>query len=291
VKTAARRAFDPRILLELGRVSNLPTVWSNLLAGMILAGGWLAPGPLVALIAAGSAMYVGGMFLNDAFDADIDARERRDRPIPSGRIGRGTVFAIGFGLLGLGVILLFAVAPAAGLVGLVLAGAIILYDLWHKGNPLSPLLMGACRVLLYLVAGYAAVAAPATALFLGAGALLAYLIGLTYIAKQESLGGVRSLWPLLFLGLPLVYAIPALGSGPLAVLLYIAFLVWIGYSLSFLFGRGSLRDVRRSTVSLIAGIALLDALLLAWAGAGGLALVAVGCFALTLAGQRWVSGT
>ena len=30
--------------LRLGRVSNLPTVWTNALAGMVLAAGWLAPG-------------------------------------------------------------------------------------------------------------------------------------------------------------------------------------------------------------------------------------------------------
>ena len=31
--------------------------------------------------------YIGGMYLNDAFDRDIDARERPERPIPSGHVG------------------------------------------------------------------------------------------------------------------------------------------------------------------------------------------------------------
>jgi 4-hydroxybenzoate polyprenyltransferase len=44
-------------------------------------------------------------------------------------------------------------------------------------------------------------------------------------------------------------------------------------------------------VSLIAGISLLDALLLASYGAPGLAAVAVGAFVLTLVLQRWVAGT
>ena len=44
------------------------------------------------------------MYLNDAFDREIDARERPERPIPSGRIGAGPVFAIGFGLLAAGVL-------------------------------------------------------------------------------------------------------------------------------------------------------------------------------------------
>jgi hypothetical protein len=63
------------------------------------------------------------------------------------------------------------------------------------------------------------------------------------------------------------------------------------YALSFVMGGGGMRSVPRTVVSLIAGMALLDGLLMAWSGAGGLALVAIGCFAMTLAGQRWVAGT
>ena len=278
------RPLDPRVLLELGRVSNLPTVWSNVLAGMVLAGGWLDTGPLLAVLLAASAMYVGGMFLNDAFDAEIDLRERPRRPIPSGRVARRTVFVAGFALL-------MAVSAIAGLIGLGLAGAITLYDAWHKGNLLSPLLMGLCRVLVYLIAGYAAVSAPDPALALGAGALLAYLIGLTYVAKQEGLNEVRNLWPVALLAVPLLYALPALAAGGLAMLLWIVFAIWVGYALSFVMGGGHMRNVPRTVVSLIAGIALLDGLLIAWHGVGSLALVAVGCFAMTLAGQRWISGT
>ncbi len=288
---AVRAGITPRVLLELGRVSNLPTVWSNVLAGVVLAGGWLAPFPLLTVLLAASAMYVGGMFLNDAFDAEIDARERPERPIPSGRISRGTVYLLGFAQLGLGVVLLATVSWAAALAGLALAAAVVLYDAWHKGNLLSPLIMGLCRVLVYLVAGYAAVAAPAAALFLGAGALLAYLIGLTYVAKQENLNEVRNLWPLGFLALPFLYAMPALASGVLAAALWLGLLLWIGYALSFVMGKGRQRNVGRAVVSLIAGIALLDALLIVWHGQPGLAMIAVTCFAITLAGQRWISGT
>ena len=284
-------AVEPRVLLQLGRVSNLPTVWSNVLAGMVLAGGIAPPPVLAAVLLAGSLMYVGGMFLNDAFDAAIDARERPERPIPSGRIARRTVFAMGFGLLALGVALLALVAPAAALAGLLLAGAIILYDAWHKGNVLSPVVMGVCRMLVYAVAGYAVTASPAPALFWGAFALLAYLIGLTYIAKQENLGEIKNLWPLAFLAWPFLYALPALTAGLLPALLYLAFAAWALYALTFIFRRDAKRSVPRTVISLIAGISLLDALLIAWSGGTGLALAAVGCFAVTMAGQRWIRGT
>ena len=90
--------------LRLGRVSNLPTVWTNVLAGAVLAGrATVGPGRAGRSLAlALSLFYVGGMYLNDAFDREIDARERPERPIPSGRIGAGEVFALGFGLLGAG---------------------------------------------------------------------------------------------------------------------------------------------------------------------------------------------
>jgi len=95
--------------LRLGRISNLPTVWSNVLVGALLAGGLLADARLPLLMAALSLFYVGGMFLNDAFDREFDAAHRPERPIPSGQVTAQQVFGIGFGLL------------AAGLAGVALA--------------------------------------------------------------------------------------------------------------------------------------------------------------------------
>ena len=117
--------------LELGRVSNLPTVWTNVLAGIVLSGGGGSPGLIASVILALTLFYVGGMFLNDAFDRKIDARERPGRPIPSGRVSASAVFFWGFGMLGGGLLLLLAAGyviagwaewrPAAA--GLALAGA------------------------------------------------------------------------------------------------------------------------------------------------------------------------
>src|SRR5262249_31030499 len=85
VGTAAA-ASRGRTYLALGRVSNLPTVWTNVVAGIALAGGSFTRQMAIRLGIAASLFYVGGMFLNDAFDRGIDARERPERPIPSGRI-------------------------------------------------------------------------------------------------------------------------------------------------------------------------------------------------------------
>src|SRR5258706_13541584 len=94
-----------RALLVLGRVSNLPTVWSNCLAAWLLGGdgGWSM---LVWICAAATLVYSGGMYLNDAFDVEFDRAYRRERPIPSGAISPGAVWAVGGMMLAAGALLM-----------------------------------------------------------------------------------------------------------------------------------------------------------------------------------------
>lgn len=285
------------VALRLGRVSNLPTVWTNVAAGAALAGAATSAPLVVVLAIAFSLFYVGGMFLNDAFDRDIDARERPERPIPSGIVSARTVFAAGFALLAAGWLLLVASGflPADGtrwrgpVAGVLLAGAIVLYDAWHKGNPASPLLMGLCRLLVYLGAGAAAAAALPAPLVLAALVALSYLIGLTYAAKHESAGAMRRWWPMAFLLVPVGYAAWAAFHGPAALAFSLLFSAWLLHALSLL--RGARRNVPRAVASLIAGLALLDAVFLAGAGHPLAALGAGACFLLTLALQRRIPGT
>lgn len=61
--------------LRLARISNLPTVWTNVLAASVLSGG-TTPIRLFLVMLAASLLYTGGMFLNDAFDQNIDRAER-----------------------------------------------------------------------------------------------------------------------------------------------------------------------------------------------------------------------
>lgn len=286
------------VALRLGRVSNLPTVWSNTLVGVALAGGELWT-PTTLLLAIGlSLLYVAGMFLNDAFDRDIDAVERPSRPIPAGQVSANSVFAAGFGLMltGLAFVLFASANPgtvrSAMLIALAVAGAIVFYDWHHKGNPLSPFFMGLCRVLAYLTAGLAITALPTSGLLIAALVALGYLIGLTYTAKQEALNRLGSLLPLAFLAAPVVYGLAGLIRqwDPMLFLFLAALVAWIAVALFYLKRRGK-GDVPRAVVSLIAGIALVDALLLASAGFTPGAFVAAVFFLVTLMLQRWVSGT
>jgi UbiA prenyltransferase family len=283
--------------LRLGRVSNLPTVWTNTLAGIVLAGGAVAPARTALLLAGLSLFYVGGMYLNDAFDAEVDARERPERPIPSGAARAGTVLVAGFGLLALGeavvAVVAWALPGGAGLppvlAGLALGATIVWYDARHKQQPLAPVVMGLCRVLVYLTAGLAAAPGLPSALLAGAAVLLLYLIGLTYAARHETLAELGSLWPLACLAAPFVWGAAHLGAGPVLVAVWVAFLAWVGLALARLLGRP--RDVPDAVGRLIAGISLLDALLLAGHGRPALAVVAALAVPLTRALQRHVPGT
>src|SRR5437667_4105560 len=171
-----------RTLLILGRVSNLPTVWSNCMAGWFLGGGgtvWI----LVVICLGTSCLYLGGMFLNDAFDVEFDREFRRERPIPCGQITLDEVWRWGFGWLGAGAVVLTSLGKTTGALGLTLLVCITVHDAVHKHFGLSPVLMAACRFLLYLVAASAAARGVTGLAVWSAFALAAYIIGLSHLAR------------------------------------------------------------------------------------------------------------
>jgi 4-hydroxybenzoate polyprenyltransferase len=173
--------------LKLGRVSNLPTVWTNVLAGVALTAlepTWRAIFPVAVAV---SLLYVAGMYLNDAFDRGWDARHRPERPIPAGEVDARTVFLAGFALMAAAlVLLLVATNTRAFVAGLALAGLILLYDVTHKKTRLAPLVMGLCRVAVYLVAACAAAPRVAPPVYAGATFLFFYLVMLSTIAREET---------------------------------------------------------------------------------------------------------
>ncbi|MCK6545222.1 UbiA family prenyltransferase [Myxococcota bacterium] len=320
-----------RDYLALARPSNLPTVWTNVLAGSALAApGALEPGRTALVALGGSLLYSAGMVLNDAFDRAIDAKERPERPIPSGRVAASTAFALGAALLVLGL----GVTIGAALLGrdttpwpavitaVVLAAAIVLYDLWHKSNPVAPFVMGACRALLYLTAGLVALgpgtlsdgtlshetlshgtgipgavdAELALGLFppdlvRGAVVVFAWVIGLSFVARQENLASPRGVWPLAFLAAPFVATFTeVVPRGSFALLTWVGLLFWAGSAVLALV-RKEAGAIGRAVVALLTGISLVDAVLLATEGHKLLALLAIAGFGATLALQRWIRGT
>ena len=206
------RRSRARAYLLLARISNLPTVWTNVLAAVVVASPYLPSPPLMPAIVSLSLFYTGGMFLNDAFDAGFDVRARPDRPIPAGDVSRAEVFAAGGLLMAAGeALLLWTHYPLhAMLWGLGLAAAITYYDFQHKGNPFGPVLMGLCRALAYGVAGAATAGRLSVYVIVIAATMWAYVAGLTWVAKRASLG----------------YAVPWLLAG--ICLVDAMFLAWQG---------------------------------------------------------------
>jgi hypothetical protein len=276
--------------LRLGRVSNLPTVWTNALAGVVLSVGFLSPGGWALLLIGLSLLYVAGMYLNDAFDAGIDALQRSGRPIPRGEVSRGMVFAIGFALLAVGILCLALLGGGAALAGVLLAAAIILYDWLHKKTALAPLLMALCRWLIYPLAALAAYGAMTSSLLWGATGLFCYIAGLTYAAKQEALDRVDRMWPLAILAVPFLVGLAAAAANPRALLLLAVFALWTAGCV-YLLRRRRTGDVGRAVSLLLAGICLYDAVLVAAAGFAGLSAICLAAALLTVAFQRYIPGT
>jgi 4-hydroxybenzoate polyprenyltransferase len=289
--TAARAPLLVATLLRLGRVSNLPTVWTNVLAAAVLSGGDWRNWRLGLMLVAMSSFYVGGMYLNDYFDRAIDGRERPERPIPSGHISAHAVAAIGFCLIGAGAVATAAMGPAAAAMAALLPLSIVAYDLHHKANPFAPVVMGACRALVY--GATAAVLSGGVSIFVAvaAVAIAAFVAGLTYAARQESLDKIGNLWPLALLVAPMLVAIGVFRQGPGAMAVYLLLAVWIAAAVYLLARRPVAGSVSRAVGWLIAGISLCDAAILASTGAIMPALAAIGGFVLTLVAQKYVPGT
>jgi uncharacterized membrane protein len=247
-----------RTLLVLGRVSNLPTVWSNCLAGWWLGGGgnfWKLPFLLFGV----SFLYTGGMFLNDAFDEEFDRQRRAERPIPSGKIPAQLVWMFGFAQLALGILLLLFCGKTAGIAAILLALTILLYDFTHKIVTASPWLMGACRFWVYIIAGATgANGLNGFAIFCGV-AMAFYVVGLSHVARRESFRGPVPFWPLLLLAAPILLALTMNSGAYRASALWISIVLtlWIIRCVRSVFLGGEI-NVGWIVANLLAGIVLVD---------------------------------
>ena len=242
----------------------------------------------MAVVAVAMALfYTAGMILNDFLDYEIDVRERPERPLPSGAVSRQAALTAVIALFVAGEALLLLEGTEPFLAGLGLVALIVLYDAWHKGNALSPVLMGACRALVYFVAALAVAGAVPLEVATAAAVLLLYIVGLTQVAKAEG-GSLLSAWPLAAVLAAIGYWVGWVNS-VWYVLLLLAFAAWVIRALWLV---RVPRRIGQGVVSLIAGVALFDALAVA-SVEGSLAAVGVclAAFLLTIALQTKIAGT
>ncbi|MDZ4405534.1 UbiA family prenyltransferase [Prosthecobacter sp.] len=276
--------------LHLARISNLPTVWTNVTAAWLLTGGTLTDPRLYWLILAGSLLYTGGMILNDAADVKFDREHRKERPIPSGQVSLNTAWIVSIAMLIVGATLAtwFGANPR---ITAILVAAIVFYDLYHKQWAGSVIIMGACRMLLYLMA---ASAAPAAALP-AAAALGCYVVGITIAARLEHKNGAlpaaSSMLALALLYTPgIVFAMRFASAGgyPMQLVILAAFAILIAYATQMLRKGGP--AIGQAVGTLLAGIAIVDALAVSSVST----TVALGFVALAPVlrlWQRWVAAT
>lgn len=137
--------------LQLARPANLVTAISDILAGMAIAGCGLIflkdhLLTLVLLSVSTVGLYGGGVVFNDLFDAELDAIERPERAIPSGKISKQNAFIYGSLLILIGIISATYLSFNSGIIATIVAFLAVFYDKYGKHNDLfGPINMGLCR--------------------------------------------------------------------------------------------------------------------------------------------------
>ena len=255
--------------LELARISNLPTIWTNVLAAWLLSGGSLTDLRLLWITLGGSLLYTGGMILNDAADIAFDRQHRPERPIPSGRVALRWAWRVGLIMLLCGAGMMIGRGGADTAVTVTLSLTILAYDLYHKPWSGSVLLMGACRTLLYLAAASPLIQNPWTGPALLPGlALGAYIVGLSLIARQEARPASApktAAWPFLLLLLSPVLLSLYLAADQqkvVPVIVAIGLLVWVSRAVRQMRSAPP-QSIGPAVGKLLAGITWVDATALA----------------------------
>lgn len=223
-------------LLALCRISNLPTVWMNVLAAMVLINHanpnsvqwcWL---PLLAL--ALSAFYCGGMVLNDLCDYQWDKQHQPYRPLVAGSVSLKTASAIAILLFLLGFAIIAATPFAgAGLVAaLALFATIAIYDLFHKKTAAGILIMGLARALVFIVVLMALTGEWLYWVIVAAVIQFLYTLSLTFIARYEHIRGKPYKGPVI----PRIIAAMAVVDGILLAIVVSPLWLLAGIAMTFL---------------------------------------------------------
>lgn len=141
--------------IRLLRPANIITAFADILAGGAIVSASLAsfPNPDINwLLLATTGLYGGGVVFNDYFDAELDKKERPERPIPSGGATRKDAFILGTILFIMGIGISFLVNMMAGIIALLITLFALLYDAKTKHiDLLGPANMGLCRGLNLLL--------------------------------------------------------------------------------------------------------------------------------------------
>lgn len=187
-------------LLRLTRPANVVTAVADILAGIAISGYFLLVGSsewswisIIALIASTKGLYAGGVVFNDVFDAELDAVERPERPIPSGVVTKTKAALWGLLLLAIGIGASIIVHRSLFSITVALAIAIavcaLVYDKWCKHHFIAgPLTMGLCRGLNLLL-GISIIPGAVETHWVFGFIPIIYIAAITVVSRGEVHGG------------------------------------------------------------------------------------------------------
>ncbi|MEU8002922.1 SCO3242 family prenyltransferase [Catellatospora sp. NPDC049111] len=288
-----RWAATIRDVAELVRAPAALSVPGDVIAGAAAAGTLNRRTP--GLAAASVCLYWAGMAANDWADRELDAVERPERPIPSGRVSPRAALGLAAGLTAAGVGLAAWAGGRRGLATAVpLAATVWAYDVKAKNTAAGPAVMAACRgldVLLGASGGRAGKAVPA------ALTVAAHTYTVTALSRREVSGADATL-PMATLAGTVAVAATAAGASRRKGWRAVLPVALAGWYLTH-YGRAQARAaaqpdaarVRAAVGSGITGLPTLQGTLAARTGAGvtGLALAALAPLARRLV--RRISAT
>ncbi|MFC7096430.1 geranylgeranylglycerol-phosphate geranylgeranyltransferase [Halobaculum marinum] len=121
--------------LDLARAGNAVAAGVLTFVGAFVAGGLTSAGAVALAVVATVAATAAGNAVNDYFDRDIDAVNRPDRPIPSGRVSARAAAAYAAALFLVAVVAAVSLPPLA--LGIAVANllALLAYTQLFKGLP------------------------------------------------------------------------------------------------------------------------------------------------------------
>ncbi|HEY9766926.1 MAG TPA: UbiA-like protein EboC, partial [Coleofasciculaceae cyanobacterium] len=183
--------------LQLMRPANIVTAWADILLGYAAAGavtmdvklnfmvlGWL--------ILATTGLYGGGVVFNDVCDAELDAVERPERPLPSGRASLSGAILLGTGLLFIGIVAAAMVSGLSAILATIVVITALLYNKYGKHQTvLGPLNMGVCRGANLLLGVSAVTEAVGERWYLALIPII-YIAAITAISQGEVHGGSKT---------------------------------------------------------------------------------------------------
>ena len=161
-----------KTFLELIRVGNCLMAAIAILVGFYLAGGF--DYRLAALAAISGFLICGaGQSINDYFDANIDAKTSKERPIPSGRIQAKRALLYSISMFFLGIFGSFFINPTTVVISLIFAALLIVYPLlMNKIKYLGNIIVAAGTAITFIYGAAANGNIPSLIVFLAATAFL-----------------------------------------------------------------------------------------------------------------------